>query len=300
MNGRHAVWRVADTRLATPAPGLWDEATGFTRWSGIGEGTPGAVHTGFDVCELAPGGSVPACIGSYEQSVYVLDGEAVLQTPGEAVLLRPGDYGLIPVGVPHAWRNEGGVPARWAHMLAPQRRSRHAEDTIRLPPMPATPPIPVDPRDPRTRRYGHISPENMEVAKQSQQLLATSASMRTALLVYSGITVKMMVDSDLGADLTTMFMVQYDPDGIAGPHDHPYEETYLFLEGRAEGSFDGVGYELGPGDLAFAGVGCVHSFRNLGGGPLRWLETQAPQPPSRHSYRFRRDWDYLTDKLGAS
>ena len=83
---------------------------------------------------------------------------------------------------------------------------------------------------------------------------------------------------------------------MAGPHDHPFEETYLFLEGRAEGTFDGETYELGPGDVAFAGVGCVHSFQ-LGGGPLRWLETQAPQPPARHSYRFRRDWDYLADVL---
>jgi mannose-6-phosphate isomerase-like protein (cupin superfamily) len=50
---------------------------------------------------------------------------------------------------------------------------------------------------------------------------------------------------------------------------------------------------LGPGDVAFAGVGCLHSFRNVGGGMVRWLETQAPQPPRRHSYRFARDWDYL-------
>ena len=72
-----------------------------------------------------------------------------------------------------------------------------------------------------------------------------SASMRTALLVYSGITVKMMVDSDLGALLTTMFMVQYDPAGVAGPHDHPFEETYLFLEGEAEAVFDGQTYGSG-------------------------------------------------------
>jgi mannose-6-phosphate isomerase-like protein (cupin superfamily) len=110
--------------------------------------------------------------------------------------------------------------------------------------------------------------------------------------------VKMMVDSDLGAQLSTMFMVQYDPDGKVGGHDHPFEETYYFLEGRAEATFDGERYELGPGDVAWAGVGCVHSFRNLGGGPLRWLETQSPQPPGRHSYRFARDLDYLRGVLG--
>jgi mannose-6-phosphate isomerase-like protein (cupin superfamily) len=137
----------------------------------------------------------------------------------------------------------------------------------------------------------------MDAQRQSQGQLAVSASMRTALLVYSGITVKMMVDSDLGADLTTMFMVQYGPDGVAGRHDHPFEETYLFTEGEAEGEFDGQVYRLGPGDLAFAGAGCVHAFRNVGSAPLRWLETQAPQPPGRHSYRFARDWDYLREAL---
>jgi quercetin dioxygenase-like cupin family protein len=148
--------------------------------------------------------------------------------------------------------------------------------------------------------FGHIEPVNMEVGKQRQEFLAMSASMRTALLVYSGITVKMMVDSDLGAELTTMFMVQYEPAGVAGPHDHPFEETYLFLEGEAEAVFDGQTYRLRAGDAAFAGVGCIHGFRNVGDGPVRWLETQAPQPPGRHSYRFVRDWDYLRSVTGQS
>jgi quercetin dioxygenase-like cupin family protein len=295
---RHLVRQAAHARPVTPT-GPWSGSVGFGRWAVVDESSPGAVHTGFDICELAPGGTVPAVVASYESGVFLLDGEVVLQTTEGAARLRPGDYGLVPVGVPHAWRNESGAPVRWAQVLAPQRRSRHDEDTVPVPPLPATGPVPVDARDPRTRRYGHIEPANMDPGRQSQDQLALSASMRTALLVYSGITVKMMIDSDLGAILTTMFMVQYAPDGVAGPHDHPFEETYLFLAGQAEGSFDGTTYQLGPGDIAFAGVGCVHSFRNLGGGPLRWLETQAPQPPARHSYRFRRDWDYLTEALAT-
>jgi quercetin dioxygenase-like cupin family protein len=137
----------------------------------------------------------------------------------------------------------------------------------------------------------------MEPGKQTQDLLAVSASMRTALLVYSGISVKMMVDSDLGADLSTMFMVQYEPRGLAGTHDHPLEETYLILEGEVDASFDGERHRLVPGDVAWAGVGCVHGFSNPADRPVRWLETQAPQPPGRHSYRFTRDWDYLTETL---
>ncbi|MBO0867504.1 MAG: cupin domain-containing protein [Micromonosporaceae bacterium] len=287
---RHLVRYGADASFTDGSPG-------FAEWSVVDEQTPGAVHTGFTVAQLQPGAEIPARVHSFEECDFGISGEVVLQTPEGATLIRPGDYGLIPVGVPHSWRNESAEPARWARMLAPQPRATHDGDRLGVPPLRRDTPAPVNPRDPRIRRYGHIEPANMLAENQSQQNLAVSASMRTALLVYSGITVKMMVDTDLGAQLTTMFMVRYAPDGVAGPHDHPFEETYMFLEGRAEGVFDGKRYELGPGDVAWAGVGCVHSFRNLGSGELRWLETQAPQPPARHSYRFARDWDYLRGEL---
>ncbi|HSL25318.1 MAG TPA: cupin domain-containing protein, partial [Acidimicrobiia bacterium] len=186
---------------------------------------------------------------------------------------------------------------RWAEMLAPQPRLEGDGDVYPVDTPPKVPPIPVNARDPRTRSFGHISPDNMNPGKQTQDMLAVSASMRTALLVYSGITVKMMVDSDLGSQLGTMFMVQYVPGGVAGAHDHPLEETYLVLEGQTDAVFDGREYRLESGDFAFAGVGAVHEFSNPGPGIVRWLETQAPQPPGRHSYRFARDWQYLTKAL---
>ncbi|HKT05099.1 MAG TPA: cupin domain-containing protein [Rugosimonospora sp.] len=288
---RHVVCSGEKAEFRPVSPGL-------TAWSIVDESVPGAVHTGFEVCELAPGHAVPSRVQSFEECFYVLAGTPVVLTDAGATVLAPGDYGLIPVGEPHAWRNDtADKPARWARMLAPQPRGRYGGDALAVPDLGGEVPSPVDVRDPRNRRYGHVEPANMDASRQSQQLLAVSASMRTALLVYSGITVKMMVDSELGARLTTMFMVQYAPDGVAGAHDHPFEETYLFLEGQAEAVFDGQRYRLGPGDAAFAGVGCVHGFRNAGDGPLRWLETQAPQPPGRHSYRFVRDWDYLRLQL---
>jgi quercetin dioxygenase-like cupin family protein len=291
MTSRHLVMRAAQARF-DPVPG-----TGLRRWAVLDESAP-AVHTGFGLCALEPGGAVAPHVHSYEEAFFVLDGPVVLRTADGSALLRAGDYGVLPVGAPHAWLAAGSGTARWADMLSPQPRARFGDDTyaVTLPPD-DRPAAPVDVRDPRTRHLGHVEPANLDADKQTQDMLAVSASMRTALLVYSGITVKMMVDSDLGATLTTMFMVQYALDGVAGPHDHPFEETYLFLEGEAEATFDGEWYRLGPGDVAFAGVGCVHGFRNIGGGPLRWLETQAPQPPRRYSYRFARDWDYLADYL---
>jgi quercetin dioxygenase-like cupin family protein len=296
MTSRHLVRRGVEAVAAVP-DGWATHSRGFRRWSVVDE-QAGAVHTGFGACELDPGGSVAAHVHSFEETFYLLDGEAAVETSEGATLLRAGDYGLLPVGVPHAWRNPGAVPARWVDMLAPQPRSRLGGDTQLTAPLRGAPPAVVDPRDPRTRRFGHIEPGNMDPGRQSQELLAVSASMRTALLVYSGITVKMMVDGDLGAQLQTMFMVQYQPSGVAGTHDHPFEETYLILEGEVDASFDGERYRLVAGDVAWAGVGCVHGFRNPADRPVRWLETQAPQPPGRHSYRFTRDWEYLADALG--
>jgi len=257
-----------------------------------------AVHTGFVINELDPGGSIPWHVHSFEESCYVVAGTALVDTAEGSFRISEGGYGVVPIAMPHRWRNDGDVPVRWADMQAPAPRSAYEEDTFLVPGPAVDEAAEVDVRDPRNRNFGRITPSHMDPTRQSQDLLEVTASMRTALLVYGGINVKMMVDSDLGAQLSTMFMVHYDPDGATGPHDHPFEETYYFLEGQAEATFDGKPVVLGAGDIAWAGVGCPHSFRNLGGGPLRWLETQAPQPPRRHSYRFARDWDYLREVLG--
>jgi quercetin dioxygenase-like cupin family protein len=286
---RHIVRRAAEARFAGP-PGWAPAAAGFRRWAAVDEpaGTPaGAVHTGFGICELEPGGALPGHVHSFEQSFFVLEGEAVLSTPEGSFRLGPDDYGLVPVGLPHAWRNDGDRPARWADMQAPQPRLRHHGDTLRVDLADEPPPVRANLKDPRTRSLGHIAAASMSGPSPDE------VSMRTARLVYSGITVKMMVDTDLGAQLQTMFMVQYEADGVAGAHDHPFEETYLILEGATNATFDGQPYRLERGDIAWAGVGCVHSFRNAGREPVRWLETQAPQPPARYSYRFAGEWDNL-------
>jgi quercetin dioxygenase-like cupin family protein len=288
---RHIVRRGGEATFAVPDE-LAGHSTGFRRWSVIDGSTP-AVHTGLRICTLAAGGFVPVHVHSYEESFHLLDGEAEITTGEGSFRLHAGDYGFVPVGVAHAWRAPGTRGARWAEMTAPQPRAHLNDDTFLVDGATAAAAIDIDVRDPRTRSFGHIEPSNMDVGRQTQEHLAVSASMRTALLVYSGITVKMMVDRDLGAELSTMFMVQYQPEGKAGAHDHPFEETYLILEGEVDATFDGQRCRLTAGDIAFAGVGCVHSFINPAATPVRWLETQAPQPPARHSYRFARDWEHL-------
>jgi quercetin dioxygenase-like cupin family protein len=295
---RHAVRPRVEATWGVP-PSLEGHAEGFRRWTAVDE-SAGAVHTGFGIAEFDPGGRLDWHIHSYEESLYVIEGEITLFTTEAAVLLRPGDYGLLPVGQAHGLANNGSDIARVAALSAPQPRPAHSADTYFVAGLPELEPVTVDARDPRTRAFGHIEPGHMDPAKQSQELLAASASMRTALLVYSGITVKMMIDSDLGAQLSTMFMVQYEAlKGVIGGHDHPLEETYLILEGEVDATFDGQRYHMVPGDVAWAGVGCVHAFANPAEVPVRWLETQSPAPPARHSYRFERDWEYLRDVIGA-
>ncbi len=286
-----------EIELVAPTTGWAMEAAGYRRAIAVSEDDH-AVHTGFVIAELDPGGWIPWHVHSYEESYYVAAGTAVVDTAEGSFRLREGGYGVVPVGMPHRLRNDSELAVRWAEMQAPMPRSTYQDDTFLVSGPAYQEAADVDVRDPRNRYFGRITPSHMDATKQSQDLLEVTASMRTALLVYGGINVKMMVDSDLGAQLATMFMVHYDPDGATGPHDHPFEETYFFLEGRAEATLDGKPVVLGPGDIAWAGVGCPHSFRNLGGGPLRWLETQAPQPPRRYSYRFARDWDYLREVLG--
>ena len=162
--------------------------------------------------------------------------------------------------------------------------------------------LPVDIRDPRTRTFFRLDPGQMELDNRklgaAVDAPTVSASMATALLAYSGITVKMLVDQRLGAVLHTMFMVQYEPGGVAQPHDHPLEETYYILEGEVEAVAGDETMVLRPGDVLWTGVGCIHAFYNRSkDARVRWLETQAPQPPSNHSYRFNRDWDYLAARL---
>lgn len=293
----HVVKKMEELDFVTPSEYV-DRSKGYTRDPVVAE-AGGAVQMGFEVARLDPGGRVETHVHSFEESLYISGGEMVVDTVEGSYRLGNGDYCLLPLGAPHAFRNIGDQTVSFSEMKAPLPRERFSFDTYFPPAIAAVDPVTIDVRDPRNRYFGHIDPENMDPAMQTQDKLALSASMRTALLVYSGISVKMMVDPDLGADLSTMFMVQYQQGGFAGAHDHPLEEAYQIMVGRVEATFDGHKYELGSGDVAWAGVGCVHEFRNIGDGVVRWLETQAPQPPPRHSYRFARDWKYLENALAS-
>jgi quercetin dioxygenase-like cupin family protein len=276
---------------------------GLKRATLVGRQT-GSVHTGFALVSLEPGGSVGTHLHSTEQSFYILRGNPILTLDGRSYRLAPHECGLAPVGVPHSWHAEDGDEPLWLEMNSPAPRLSGPPDTFWTgEPVPQDSAGEVDIRDPRSRHFfrlgaGEMELDNLKIGAPVDAP-TVSASMATALLAYSGIAVKMLVDQRLGAVLHTMFMVEYERGGVAQPHDHPLEETYYILQGEVEAMADDEKFTLGPGDVFWTGVGCIHAFWNNSGGRVRWLETQSPQPPANYSYRFNRDWDYLSERLGG-
>jgi quercetin dioxygenase-like cupin family protein len=264
------------------------------------DGSLGSTHMAVTLVSLSAG-HIDSHVHSYETGFYVLEGEPVLFLGGGGVLLGPGACGVIPVGAPHAFRS--AEHALWIEMVAPRPRT-DGSDTFFLGPPPETDPEPLDVRDPRNRNLFLLSDGQMDldVLRHGAAVGAptVSASMATAVLAYSGIAVKMLVDQRLDAQLHTMFMVDYQPGAVAHPHDHPFEESYYMLEGEVDVVADGDRETLRPGDFFWTATGCVHAFYEVQGGRVRWLETSAPAPPPRHSYRFERDWDYLATRLGLA
>ncbi len=285
--------RREDIELTDALPG---RSSGLTTCRLVG-GSLGSTHMALTLVSLVDG-HVDTHLHSFETSFYVLDGEPVLYLDGRGVRLKPGACGAVPVGAPHAFRCDGR--GLWVEMAAPRPRP-DGSDTFLLGPAPDTPGEPLDARDPRNRNLFLLTEgeTDLDRLKRGEVFGAptVSASMATAVLAYSGIAVKMLVDQRLDAQLHTMFMVDYQPGALAHPHDHPFEESYYMLDGEVDVVANGDRYTLRPGDVFWTGTGCVHAFYETRGGTVRWLETSAPAPPPRHSYRHERDWAYLAERL---
>jgi quercetin dioxygenase-like cupin family protein len=300
---RHHVTRFEPSDLAIPRDYEAGSA-GYRRASHI-DRSVGAVHTGFGTCELASQGRIEPHVHAYEELVYVIEGTVELTIDGVGVALEPDDCAFVGVGATHSWANPGDAPARWIDLATPiARDADEPPDTFFVGGVPGGVASPLDVRDPRARSFfrWHSTQMDLDLLKRPVPVdaPAVSSSMSSALLAYSGIAVKMLIDERHGAHLGNMFMVDYQPDVVLHPHDHPIEEAFWMLEGEVVYIADGVEYALSEGDVAYAGVGCIHAFENRSGRGCRWLETRAPLPPLHHAYRFNRDWDYLGAKLTAN
>lgn len=266
----------------------------------------GSPHMSLSVCWLEAQGYVEPVLHSHELSIYIFSGEIEVTMQGASTVLGADHCIVIPVGVTYSIRAHS-ESASWLQTSAPAEvvdDGRRVDTFFTGELMADSAAEAPDLRDPRNLHAFHFDSSSMDLRNLASgsdvNAPAVSASMATALLAYSGIGVRMLVDQRVGAQLHTMFMVQYQPTAIAHPHDHPYEEAYVFVEGEVHALVEGNELVLHPGDVLWAGVGADHGFHNRGTGLVRWIEMQSPQPPSQHSYRFSRDWEYLEHKLGKA
>jgi len=301
----HSVGRIDWSFADRPAPPSAISA-GLARLRIVGP-DQGAVHTELAAVAIEPGGWLAPHVHSFEEAIYVLQGELLLRIGDAVHRLAAGDYALMPTAARHGLGNAAGDGVRFLSLNSPQRLAPDAgrKDTFFEPAedlaeMEAAARRPAF-GDPTLRLVGHYEgtgPQLETLRIKDAARGRPTAGRDTALVVYSGISVKMLVDPLFGADHVTMFTVDYEVGGAAQQHDHPFEEAYVFLAGDVEGEIDGQHYVFHPGDVAFAGVGAVHGFYNTGTERVRWLETQSPQPPTRHSYRWVADWERYESERG--
>jgi mannose-6-phosphate isomerase-like protein (cupin superfamily) len=275
----HYVSKIDPARARTPEP-YARHSSGFRRATYVEHGM-GSVHMGVGVCFLDPSGLINPHLHSFEESFYILEGSVIAQIGERSHELRPGDFGLIRTGVPHAWRNASAAPVRWLEMQAPQPRpSDYGRDTFFTEGAPpAVTPSETD------ALLGHFD--------ESQLPRPGGPSEMEGFNPTTGVAIKMFVDRSFGAIHQSLFLIQYLPGAKIDLHDHTFEESYLIVSGRVAATADGTSYDLGPGDVIWTSVGCIHSFANAGTDPVRWIETQAPLPPAKEVFRFERDWVHL-------
>ena len=282
----HFVSKIDPSTAQTPK--LYEQgSSGFRRATYV-DRAMGSVHMGTGICSLDMNGVIQSHLHSFEESFYILEGSVIVQIGEHAHLLGPGHFGLISTGVPHSWRNGGEQPARWLEMQAPQPRPIDAQaggDTFFVAgdePAQAIPPA------------SEIIPEGdspmIGYFDESQLPRPGGPSQMEGFNPTTGVAIKMFVDRSFGAIHQSLFLIQYQPGAKIDLHDHTFEESYFIVSGQVHATADGETYDLGAGDVIWTGVGCIHSFANMGTEPVRWIETQAPLPPAKEVFRFERDW----------
>ena len=262
----------------------------------------GSPHMTLSAGYMDDGGYVDAQVHSFELSLYVFSGALAVTTLGATTLLTKDHCINIPIGTTYVLKASQG-PVEFLQLTSPASmdQGRRRDTFFTGEGIVESAGEKPDMRDPRNRSAVRFDPESMNLRQLAGgtdvNAPTVSPSMATALLAYSGIGVKMLIDQQVGAHLHTMFIVDYQPTAIAHPHYHPFEEAYVFLEGEVHALVEGEELIFHPGDVLWAGVGADHGFENRSTGLVRWIEVQSPQPPSRHSYRFSREWEHLESKI---
>jgi quercetin dioxygenase-like cupin family protein len=270
----HHVGTLAETRSR---PGVYaGHADGYARFP-IVDRAAGSVHQVVEMAELGPGGSVALHAHAYEEAVYVLGGSLMLTVAGRDESLSADDFAFVRAGVAHSLANHSAETVRWYELGAPQASDGFAGTVFAETPPQTDVDVPF--------RRGRFEAGELPPPSDTLGLAGFGATK------VGGASLKMLIDHEFGASQFNLFLVEYVPGGLIKEHDHPFEESFFFVDGEIEAVLDGTAYTLRAGDYCWSGTASMHAFANRSKAPVRWIETQAPQPPSRHQARFRRDWE---------
>ena len=126
----HAVSKIDPAAAETPL--LYrPHSTGFLRATYV-DRAMGSVHMGTGICFLDAGGAVQPHLHSFEESFYILEGAVSVEMGDKPHLLGPGNFGLIPTGTRHSWKNAGPeppCPKVLVRTKLPSMNGTNAEDT---------------------------------------------------------------------------------------------------------------------------------------------------------------------------
>ncbi len=269
----HVVGKLAET--AVHAGPFADHAEGLTRRA-LFDRTRGTVHHSLVHFELGVNGRVDRHVHAFEQGIYVLSGSLAIDIAGTFEELVADDYLWLELGVRHALSNISGTPVAWLEVSAPNPGA-DLEDTAFTDSAGAAVEVPY--------RRAHF--DVADLPEPSGAILPGAGAN------VGGASVRLLVNPDFGASQFILMALRYVPGGAIKEHDHAFEEGFFFVEGEIEAVLDGETYTFGPGDYFWSSVEGMHALANPSDGPVRWLETQAPQPPSRHQFRYRGDWERL-------
>jgi mannose-6-phosphate isomerase-like protein (cupin superfamily) len=196
-----------------------------------------------------------------EQIYYVLEGAPTLHYGSERIALRPGDFAYLPPTVPHTLSLKGAGKARVVVMGYNIPKNK----TATIPPKAQV----ANLDEVKKQVVGNHPPSTLY-----QLMMGDTTSTRDRL---ASATV-----------MTSLFVMEFAPDGTNIPHHHDTEEEiYLMLDGTGEmvagGGVDGVEgrYPSKPGDAYFFRLNTTVGFYNTGGKTAHILAVRSRYPFSR-------------------
>jgi len=195
----HSVGHIDWSFIDQPTPASATSA-GLARLRIVGP-DQGAIHTDLAAIGLQPGGWLAPHVHSFEEALYILSGELLVDLGGRVHRLVDGDFALIPTGLRHALGNTATVPATFLSLSSPQRQDpssgrrdtffEPAQDLARMDANATRPPF----GDPTLRLVGHYDgtgPQIEALAVKDPARGRAPAGADTAILAYSGISVEAM------------------------------------------------------------------------------------------------------------